>query len=204
MWLGLAPRTDTQLSGIDTSRWDGRLRRVRGRGKGTAGAMFTLALQATPLWAGVRQCLLVITHFTRGVRGRREATPRMGLEGPRRQSKMGSLFPGWTCAVDVGAVTTFTHGQCMARSNLNHAKWQGRGEGERSDHQQHALQVVFYVMLRYCGPLPPSAAEWVPALGLPAGLLGGTREWCVIVGSREECWKGGGLGAGRILALRRS
>lgn len=138
-----------------------------------------------------------------GVGGRREATPRMGLEESRRQSKRRSLFPGWTSAVDVGAAT-FTHGQCMARSNLNHAKWQGRGEGERSDHQQHALQVVFYVMLRYCGPLPPSAAEWVPALGLPAGLLGGTRGWCVIVGSREECWKGGGLGAGRILALRRS
>lgn len=37
----------------------------------------------------------------------------------------------------------------------------------------------------------PSGACWVEHGG-------------VVVGSREECWKGGGLGAGRILAFRRS
>lgn len=35
----------------------------------------------------------------------------------------------------------------------------------------------------------------------------GLRGWVSqqgVIGSRQECWKGGGLGAGRILALRRS
>lgn len=77
-----------------------------------------------------------------------------------------------------------------------------KGPGERSD-QQHALWVVFYMMLRYCGPLPPSAAEWVPGAGSPSRACW-VEHWGVVVGSREECWKGGGLGAGRILALRRS
>lgn len=95
-----------------------------GEGKGNSSAMSTLALEATPLWAGIRQCLLVITHFTQewGEGGRR--LHGWAWKGPEGKSKRGSLFPGWTSAVDVGAVT-FAHGQCMARSNLNHAKWQG-------------------------------------------------------------------------------
>lgn len=89
----------------------------------SSAALSTLALQATPLWAGVRQCLLVITHFTRGWGGRR--LHGWAWKGPEDKSKRaGGSFPGWTSAVDVGAAT-FTHGQCMARSHLNHAEWRG-------------------------------------------------------------------------------
>lgn len=55
-----------------------------------------------------------------------------GLGRAQKTSPRRGLFPGWTSAVDVGAAT-FTHGQCMARSNLNHAEWRGRGEGSRRE-----------------------------------------------------------------------
>lgn len=135
-------------------------------GKETAAARSTLALQATPLWAGLRQCLLVIIHFTQGG----EETPRTGLKGPEGGSERGTL--SWLDVCRRLGATTFTHGQSMARSNLFHAEWQGGGRGVQARDQQHALCVVFYNELRHRGPLPPLAALWAPALGLPAGLAG--------------------------------
>lgn len=120
MRLGLIPQT--QFSGINTSRHGGRLQRVLGE-EGNSSAMSTLALQAMPLWPGVRQCLLVRRDFTRG---RGDSKDRLGR--PRRRVQEGDSF--LTPAVDVGTAT-FTHGQCMARSNLNHAEWQGGVEGSK-------------------------------------------------------------------------
>lgn len=60
-------------------------------GKGTnSSAMSTLALQATPLWAGVRQCLLVITHFTRG-RGEERRLHGWAWKGPEDCPREGTL-----------------------------------------------------------------------------------------------------------------
>lgn len=92
----MAPRTDTQFSGINTSRWDGRLRRVLGGEGNSSAAMSMLAFQATPLWAGVRQCLLVITHFTQGWGRVGWAGRRLhgwAWKGPEDKSKRaGALF----------------------------------------------------------------------------------------------------------------
>lgn len=59
------------------------------------------------------------------------------MEGPEGGSKRGRFFfPAGRLPLTCGAVT-FTHGQSMARSNLNHAEWRGgvgglRGPGETS------------------------------------------------------------------------
>lgn len=122
-WLGLVPRTQ-QFSGIiDTSRRDGRLQRVLGGG--TAASRSTLAL-----WAGLRQCLLVIIHFTQGG----EETPRTGLKGPEGGSERGGTLSWLDVCRRLGA-TTFTHGQSMGQVELDSCRvagWGSRGPGERS------------------------------------------------------------------------
>lgn len=78
--------------------------------------------RSMPLWAGLRQCLLVIIHFAQG---RGEETPRTGLKGPEGGSERGTL--SWLDVCRRLSATTFTRGQSMARSNLIHAEWQGGG-----------------------------------------------------------------------------
>lgn len=124
-WLGLFPQTQ-QFSGINTSRRDGRLQRVLG---GEAASRSTLALQAMPLWAGLRQCLLVIIHFTQGG----DETPRMGLKGPEGGSERGTL--SWLDVCHRLGATTFTHGQSMGQVELDSCRVAGLGSrdpGERS------------------------------------------------------------------------
>lgn len=93
-------------------------------------------------------------------RGRGEVTPRTGLGRPRRWVQERETFfpPAGRLPLTCGAVT-FTHGQSMARSNLNHAEWRGgggvEGSGRARRHQQHALRVG---RLRYAPLLrPPSS-----------------------------------------------
>lgn len=125
MWLGLAPRTDTQIqwhryiqmgwqaaaAGAGRGR-EQQCRLVHARPSGHAPVGRSPAVSAgdNTLHAG-------------GGGGRR--LHGWAWKGPEDKSKRaGGSFPGWTSAVDVGAAT-FTHGQCMARSHLNHAEWQG-------------------------------------------------------------------------------
>lgn len=146
-------------------------------------------------------------------RGRGEVTPRTGLGRPRRWvQERETSFPGWTSAADLWCRYIHAwakHGQVELES-CRVAGWGGGVEGSGRDviNSTHSVLVV-YVMLRYCGPLPPSAASssssWAPVLGLPARLAGWNAGRSSV--SREECWKGGGRAGGGLggpLALRRS
>lgn len=96
-----------------------------GAGGGTAASRSTLAL-----WAGLRQCLLVIIHFTQGG----EETPRTGLKGPEGGSERGGTLSWLDVCRRLGA-TTFTHGQSMGQVELDSCRvagWGSRGPGERS------------------------------------------------------------------------
>lgn len=215
-WLGLVPRTDTQqLGGIDTSRWDGQAEAGAGRGRKQAVAMSTLALQATPLRAGVRQCLLVVTRFTQGWRwgwgGRR--LHGWAWKGPEDRSKGGG--EGALSWLDVcgrpgcrSVRAWAVHGQ-VERESCRMAAGSGvRGPGKRSTINSTPLWVVFWVMLRDCGPpfLPPRQSGCRRALGLPAGLAGWNTGWWVWSSIQERSAgraAGWGLGGSQLLGVRR-
>lgn len=206
MWLGLAPRTDRQLSGIDTSKWDGRLRRVQGGGREQQCHVHTRPSGHAPVGRSPAVSAGDNTLHT-GVGGRREATPQMGLEGPRRQSKRGSLFPGWTPAVDVGA-TTFTLGQCMARSNLNHAKWQGRDEGSRREIRSSTARAPGGILCD--APLLQSPSSLCGRVGAGAGSPSGAcwvehggGVWSSVLERSAGRVAGWGLGGSWLLGVRR-
>lgn len=206
MWIGLAPRTDTQFT-IQWHRyiqtgWQAAAGAGRGRERNSS-AMSTLALQATPLWAGVRQCLLVITHFTQG-RGRGgDSTDGLGRAQKTVQER--GLFPSWTSAVDARGCR-YVHAWAMhGQVELESCRVAG-DEGSRREIRStaHALWVVFCVVLRYCGPLPPSAAEWALALGLPVGLAGwNTGVWSSVLERSAGRVAGWGLGGSWLLGVRR-
>lgn len=176
-------------------------------GEGNSSAMFTLALQATPLWAGVRQCLLVITHFTRGWGEGGRRLHRWAWKGPEDSPRGGSLFPGWTPAVDVGA-TTFTLGQCMARSNLNHAKWQGRDEGSRREIRSSTARAPGGILCD--APLLQSPSSLCGRVGAGAGSPSGAcwvehggGVWSSVLERSAGRVAGWGLGGSWLLGVRR-
>lgn len=139
----------------------------------------------------------------------REATPRLGLEGPRRQVQGGrgggSFLAGRLRSTWVPLPV---HGQ-VERESCRMAAGSGvRGPGERSTINSTPLWVVFWVMLRDCGLpfLPPRQSGCRRALGLPAGLAGWNTGWWVWSSVQERSAgraAGWGLGGSRLLGVRR-